>query len=124
MSNPIIDPEAPFGESHGPMLTGAFAPIFEEYVLDEFDVEGEIPSDLNGVYLRNGPNPRFEPNGNYHVFDGDGMLHAAHFDRGKVTYRNKWVRTAGWLEEDALGGTEFWGIMSTLRGRTSCSLVV
>jgi carotenoid cleavage dioxygenase-like enzyme len=118
MTNPFANPEAPFGESHGPMLTGAFAPIFEEYVLDEFDVEGEIPSDLNGVYLRNGPNPRFEPNGNYHVFDGDGMLHAAHFDRGKVTYRNKWVRTAGWLEEDALGGTEYWGIMSTLKGRT------
>ncbi len=118
MNNPSVSPEEPFGESHGPMLTGNFAPIFEEYVLDDFAVEGEIPADLNGVYLRNGPNPRFEPNGMYHAFDGDGMLHAAHFDRGKVTYRNKWVRTDAWQEEDRAGRAEYWGIMSTLKGRS------
>jgi len=73
MNNAFVNPEAPFGESHGPMVTGVFAPVFEEYVLDDLPVEGEIPADLNGVYLRNGPNPRFEPNGNYHAFDGDGM---------------------------------------------------
>lgn len=117
MDSPVANPDAPFGESHGPMLTGTFAPILEEYVLDEFTVEGEIPADLNGVYLRNGPNPRFEPNGMYHAFDGDGMLHAAHFDRGKVTYRNKWVRTVAWEEEDRTGRSEYWGIMSTLKGR-------
>ena len=117
MDSPVANPDAPFGESHGPMLTGSFAPIFEEYVLDDLPVEGEIPADLNGVYLRNGPNPRFEPNGMYHAFDGDGMLHAAHFDRGKVTYRNKWVRTIAWEEEDQAGRSDYWGIMSTLKGR-------
>jgi carotenoid cleavage dioxygenase len=95
-----------------------FAPIFEEVTLDNFAIEGEIPADLNGVYLRNGPNPRFEPKGSYHAFDGDGMIHAAHFDRGEVTYRNKWVRTAAWLEEDHAGGTDYYGIMTTLKGRT------
>jgi len=114
----IHDPEAPFGDSHGPLLTGSFAPIFEETVLPDLPVEGEIPADLNGVYLRNGPNPRFEPNGNYHPFDGDGMLHGAHFDKGRVTYRNKWVRTTAWQEEDERGESPFWGIMSTLKGRS------
>lgn len=118
MASPNLHAEMPFGESHGPMLTGTYAPIFEEYVLDEFEVIGEIPEDLNGVYLRNGPNPRYEPNGNYHLFDGDGMLHAAHFDRGKVTYRNKWVRTSAFMEEGQIGATPYWGIMSTLKGRT------
>jgi carotenoid cleavage dioxygenase-like enzyme len=37
------------------MLIGGLAPIFEEYVLDNLPVEGEIPAGLNGVYLRNGP---------------------------------------------------------------------
>ncbi len=114
--------DAPFGESHGPMLTGALAPIFEEYVLDSFAVEGEIPADLNGVYLRNGPNQRFEPTGLYHAFDGDGMLHAAHFDRGKVTYRNKWIRSDAWLEEDKLHKSIYAGIYNTRKGRDDLRL--
>ena len=28
------NPDAPFGEDYGPMLTGAFAPVFEEEVLE------------------------------------------------------------------------------------------
>jgi len=117
MNSPLMRPDAPFGESHGSMVTGALAPVFEEYVLDDLAVEGEIPADLNGVYLRNGPNPRFEPIGQHHVFDGDGMLHSAHFDRGKVVYRNKWVRTDAWLEEDAAGKCLYAGIYATRKGR-------
>jgi len=116
------NPDAPFGEDYGPMLTGAFAPVFEEEVLENLPVEGEIPADLNGVYLRNGPNPRFKPNGRYHPFDGDGMLHGAHFDRGRLTYRNKWVRTDAWLEEDHARQNLYWGIMNTLKGRTDLRL--
>ena len=118
MNARLNDSDAPFGESHGPLLTGAFAPVFEELVLDALPVDGEIPADLNGVYLRNGPNPRFEPNGTYHPFDGDGMIHGAHFDRGRVTYRNKWVRTDALQEEQRAGASPFWGIMGTLKGRS------
>ena len=117
MNAPFETTEAPFGQSHGPMLTGSFAPIFEEEVLTDLEVVGEIPADLNGVYLRNGPNPRFEPKGMYHPFDGDGMIHAAQFKNGKLTYRNKWVRTDGWLKNDAANQETHWGIMSTLKGR-------
>lgn len=117
MNAPFKDPKAPFGHGHGPMLTGTFAPVFEEETLENLPVEGEIPADLNGVYLRNGPNPRFEPKGAYHAFDGDGMIHAAHFKDGKVVYRNKWVRTEGWLKNDAAGEETHWGVMQTLKGR-------
>lgn len=109
--------DAPFGHEHGPMLTGPFAPVLVEEVLTDLPVEGEIPADLNGVYLRNGPNPRFKPKGAYHPFDGDGMIHAAHFKDGKLTYRNKWVRTEGWLKNDAAGEESHWGIMTSLKGR-------
>ena len=37
------NPDAPFGEGHGTGLTGAFAPVSDEVVLDAFHVEGEIP---------------------------------------------------------------------------------
>ena len=111
------DPDAPFGDAHGAALTGAFAPVFDEEVLEKLPVEGEIPADLNGVYLRNGPNPRFEPNGRYHPFDGDGMLHAAHFDRGKLVCRNRWIRTDAWQAEDRQGSSPYWGIMHSLKDR-------
>ncbi len=111
--------EAPFGTKHGSMLTGAFAPIFAEETLPDLPIiHGEIPKDLNGVYLRNGPNPRFEPKGAYHPFDGDGMIHAAEFRNGKLTYRNKWIRTTGWHENDKQGEETHWGIMQSLKGKT------
>lgn len=110
--------DAPFGESYGPLLQGPYAPISDELVLDALEVEGEVPADLNGVYLRNGPNPRFAPQGRYHPFDGDGMIHSAHFDRGRVTYRNRWVRTDAFLEEEREGRALYWGIRDTLKGRS------
>ncbi len=123
MNAPFINPdapfgpEAPFGKDHGPMLTGAFAPVLEETVLTDLPVEGAIPADLNGVYLRNGPNPKYEPKGSYHPFDGDGMIHAAHFKNGQLTYRNKWVQTEGWKHNAAENKESHWGIMQTHKGR-------
>jgi carotenoid cleavage dioxygenase-like enzyme len=104
----------PFAAHAGnPYLVGAYAPIFDESVLghDQLTIEGEIPADLNGLYVRNGPNPRFEPRGRYHWFDGDGMMHAMRFERGRVEYRNRWVRTQGFHHEDTAGHSLFTGLI-------------
>jgi Retinal pigment epithelial membrane protein len=37
-------------------------------------VLGKLPPELDGMFVRNGPNPQFPPIKNYHVFEGDGML--------------------------------------------------
>ena len=109
----------PFGADHGPMLSGAFAPVTDELEISDLPLlHGAIPADLNGVYMRAGPNPRFAPNGRYHPFDGDGMIHAAQFKNGRLTYRNRWLRTDAWLEEDAAGQAQFYGIRETLKGRS------
>jgi carotenoid cleavage dioxygenase-like enzyme len=89
-----IDP----GEN--PFLRGIFAPIATEITADDLKVTGEIPRDLDGAYLRNGPNPIFQPRGRYHWFDGDGMVHAIEFHDGKATYRNRWIRTEGFAAEN------------------------
>ena len=108
----------PFGDDYGPLLTGPFAPVFDETTADDLPlIHGAIPVDLNGVYLRAGPNPRFAPQGRYHPFDGDGMVHAAQFKAGKLIYRNRWLRTDAYLEEDAAGQATFHGIRETLKGR-------
>jgi carotenoid cleavage dioxygenase len=110
--------EAPFGEDYGPLLQGVYAPVMQELALEELKLlKGSIPTDLNGVYLRAGPNARYAPNGRYHPFDGDGMVHAAHFDNGRLTYRNRWVQTEGWKEEAQAGKSTHYGIRETLKGR-------
>ncbi|WP_197379025.1 carotenoid oxygenase family protein [Mycolicibacterium mengxianglii] len=71
--------------------TGNYAPVPDE--LTEFDlpVDGAIPPDLDGWYLRNGPNPRRD---NAHWFTGDGMIHGVRIENGRAAwYRNRWVQT-------------------------------
>ena len=110
---------APFGEDYGPLLTGVYAPVFDELELTGLTlIKGSIPANLNGVYLRAGPNARYAPNGRYHPFDGDGMVHSAQFDNGQLTYRNRWVQTDAFVEEQAAGHATHYGIRETLKGRT------
>lgn len=93
-------------------LEGFYAPVEDERTV-EFDamtVIGEIPADLNGIYVRNGPNVRHAPIGNYHRYDGDAMLHAVQFEGGRATYRRKWVETDCFAEEVA-AGRALWGGM-------------
>ena len=71
--------------------SGNYAPVADE--LTEFDlpVEGAIPAELDGWYLRNGPNPR---QATAHWFSGDGMIHGVRSRAGGPPwYRNRWVRT-------------------------------
>ena len=74
-------------------LDGNNAPVTDESVFENMQIIGTVPTDLNGIYVRNGPNAFYPPNWRYHAYDGDGMLHAVQFQHGKVTYRNRWVQT-------------------------------
>lgn len=78
-----------------PYRSGAWRPQTTEHTARDLPVEGEIPRDLNGVYLRNTENPLFESIGRYHPFDGDGMVHMMSFCDGEVEYRNRFVQTDG-----------------------------
>ncbi|WP_354695203.1 carotenoid oxygenase family protein [Elongatibacter sediminis] len=94
-----------------PYLEGPHAPVDRE--IDAFDLEviGDLPEDLEGLYLRNGPNPKFSPKGVHHWFDGDGMLHGIEVSNGRVNYRNRWVRTRGFLAENDAGQTLWPGLI-------------
>ena len=102
-------------EAGNPYLLGAYAPTFKEVVAEDLEVIGEIPKDINGVYVRNGPNPKFTPIGHYHWFDGDGMLHALQIKDGKATYRNRWINTRHFKEEAKAGKTVWHGVMGNMR---------
>lgn len=94
-----------------PYMTGAFQPNYTEYTVTDPEVIGEISKRLNGVYLRNTQNPVHQPLGSYHVFDGDGMLHQLSFQNGRCEYRNRFLRTKGFMEEQAAGQALYAGLI-------------
>lgn len=90
-----------------PNLIGGYAPLQMECDAPDLIIEGEVPRDLFGTFYRNGPNPQFAPRGDHHWFGGDGMIHAFHVENGKVSYRNRWVRTVKWNHEHEAGHSLF-----------------
>lgn len=77
-------------------LTGNYAPVLDEITALDLPVTGQIPPELSGWYLRNGPNPHAAAS--THWFLGDGMVHGVRIENGRaVSYRNRWVRTSTFL---------------------------
>ncbi|WP_156758254.1 carotenoid oxygenase family protein [Actinokineospora pegani] len=93
-----------------PYRSGPWRPQTVERAVPECEVVGDIPADLDGVYLRNTENPVHPALANYHPFDGDGMVHVVGFRDGKAFYRNRFVRTDGFLAEQEAGGSLWAGI--------------
>jgi carotenoid cleavage dioxygenase len=94
-----------------PFLEGNFAPVRNEITTDSLTVIGELPSDLSGMFVRNGPNPQFPPIGRYHWFDGDGMLHGVEIHDGIAQYRNRYIRTDGFTIEQEAGHALWTGLL-------------
>ena len=83
-----------------------------DYSID--DIEGKIPAALQGTLFRNGPG-LLEVNGQrlHHPFDGDGMVCAIAFDGGRAHFRNRFVRTEGFLAEQKAGKILYRGVFGT-----------
>ena len=81
-------------ERSNPFLEGNLAPVTEEVTVFNLDVTGTLPPELDGRYLRNGPNPIGDVNrAKYHWFTGHGMVHGLRIRGGQAEwYRNRWVR--------------------------------
>nr|WQF66836.1 carotenoid cleavage dioxygenase CCD4.3 [Verbascum giganteum] len=105
---PSIDPKH--------VLSGNFAPVDELPPTLCDVVEGSLPRSLNGVYIRNGPNPQFMPRGPHHLFDGDGMLHAVTISDGKATFCSRFVKTQKYTVEREVGGPIFLNVFSAFNG--------
>ncbi len=105
------DTESWIYQLDNPYLHGVYAPTVHEIERARLPVQGELPEDLCGAYLRNGPNPVFKPKNRYHPFDGDGMLHAVYFNDGQASYRNRYIHTDAWRSEQAEGFSDSPGVM-------------
>ena len=68
-------------------LSGPYAPIPGDVTATELEVIGTLPTELNGRYLRNGPNPitPVDP-ATHHWFIGDGMVHGVRLREGRADW--------------------------------------
>ncbi len=96
-----------------PYLAGNRAPVDREVTAFDLPVHGSIPPELEGRWLRNGPNPL--PGTvdalTHHWFAGDGMVHGVRLRDGRAEwYRNRWLRStsvATALGEPPVDGPRF-----------------
>ena len=73
-------------------LRGNWEPQHTEVTSHDLRVEGRIPTGMNGVYVRTGPNPY--DGTSPHWFFGDGMVHGVRLENGRASwYRNRFVVT-------------------------------
>ena len=91
------DPNQPY------WMQGNFAPVPDEIEAVDLVVEGALPPELSGLYVRNGSNPA--GGASAHWFLGDGMVHGVRLDAGRARwYRNRWIATPLLGRGDILGG--------------------
>ncbi|TXC72793.1 carotenoid oxygenase [Sphingomonas ginsenosidivorax] len=101
VAGPIVGGIAAFNKSRlpprdapHPLLTGIHQPMTKELTLTDLAVVGSIPPELDGRYVRIGPNPVAADPRAYHFFTGDGMLHGVRIAGGRAHwYRNRWIRS-------------------------------
>ncbi|MEM1114385.1 MAG: carotenoid oxygenase family protein [Pseudomonadota bacterium] len=99
-SDPAIDA---YNETSAYGLPG-FDPVHTEMDRVELVVEGALPEDLEGVYLRNGTNRQFtQTRSRLHMFNGAGMLHEVQIRDGRAWYSNCFVRTPRYCHEREAG---------------------
>lgn len=81
--------------------------------VEDKDIEGTIPAELEGTLLRNGPG-LLEVGGTKlaQPLDGDGMICKFAIKDGKIHFQNKYVRTHDFLKEQAAGKMLFRGVFS------------
>ncbi|MBW4561847.1 MAG: carotenoid oxygenase family protein [Mojavia pulchra JT2-VF2] len=93
---------------------GGYQSLYQEFDYWIDDVEGQIPPELQGTLFRNGPG-LLDVNGQriHHPFDGDGMISRISFINGRAHFRNRFVRTEGYVEEQKAGKILYRGVFGT-----------
>lgn len=81
-------------------LTG-FQSVERDFGRKELSIEGAIPKDLRGLFLRNGPAKHERGHQRLqHLFEADGMIQRFSIGEGKVLHEGRFVQTPKHLQEE------------------------
>ncbi|MBE9042253.1 carotenoid oxygenase family protein [Oscillatoriales cyanobacterium LEGE 11467] len=93
---------------------GGYRSLPDEYDYSIDDIDGEIPSELEGTLFRNGPGLlEVGDRPVHHPFDGDGMVCAIAFKDGRAHFKNRFVRTEGYIAEQKANKMLYRGVFGT-----------
>jgi all-trans-8'-apo-beta-carotenal 15,15'-oxygenase len=96
--------------------SGGYQSQKNEYSYAIENITGEIPKNLAGTLFRNIP-AMLDIDGVSvrHPFDGDGMICSIAFQDGQAYFRNRYVRTAGYVAEQAANKFLYRGVFGTAK---------
>lgn len=83
----------------------------QPYEIDaNLPVSGRLPDWLEGTLIRNGPGKFEQGEHSYrHWFDGLAMLHSFQIGGGRVQYRNRFLRSLSYMDDNASGRINYRG---------------
>lgn len=91
-----------------PMFAGVNRPSRIEVDLEDLEVAGEVPREIDGTFYRVAADHQFPPRFNNDVpFNADGMVSLFRFKAGKVSLKSRYVQTDRWKAERAAGRALF-----------------
>jgi carotenoid cleavage dioxygenase-like enzyme len=67
------------------------------------EVDGKLPSDLSGAFIRTGPDAQFPLRQGNIPFDGEGHVSQFRFENGNVHFKSRYVRNERYLAQDKAG---------------------
>ncbi|RHZ55802.1 carotenoid oxygenase family protein [Aspergillus thermomutatus] len=87
-----------------PQFAGFMKPCRVEGETSQLEVYGTVPSDIDGTFFRVMPDPQLPPFiENDPWFNGDGNVSAFSIQNGKVSFRQRFVRTEKFIRERDAG---------------------
>jgi len=101
-----MEPASPRPATPAGPLRGAGLYRVEADIRD-CEVEGKIPSDLNGVFYRVGADFQYKPDPRTIPFDGEGHASMFSIRNGRVDFRSRFIRNERYLAQAAAGRNLF-----------------
>jgi all-trans-8'-apo-beta-carotenal 15,15'-oxygenase len=81
-----------------------------------YELDASLPKAISGTFFQNGP-AKFQVGRDrvMHPFDGDGMIRAVTFENGRAWFRNRFVRTPGFVQERKANRILYRGVFGTAK---------
>lgn len=93
----------PVNEGRGAQTQSQSSLYRLEADVQDCEVVGTIPSDLNGAFYRVGPDAQYPMNPRNIPFDGEGHVSMFRIKDGRADYRSRFVRNERWLAQNEAG---------------------